>query len=239
MMTQSGFQNNRPESIMSQQFSKLSLLLVEDDIPTRQELSAFLKKDGHNVTECTNGNQAIACCNSNNYDAIILDLMLPNTNGLQFLKILRKNRSTPVIMISSMTSVDYRLMALESGVDDFLMKPLCEKELLLRIKTILRRHIPNESETIVINDVKINLRMEVIQKNNVAIHLTPTEMKLFSILIKNIGRILSRESLEKAVFGEDRQEYGNMIDQYIMRIRRKLGRHIIKTKIGLGYVIYV
>ena len=216
-----------------------NLLLVEDDILLSQELAKFLRQSGHKVTESSTGGTAVQLALEGHYDAIILDLMLPEISGLQVLSLLRESKTTPVIMVSSMTEVDYRLSALQSGVDDFMIKPISHQEVLERLRAILRRSNPNESEIVRIRNVQIDLGAKSVQVEGNMVHLTPTEFAVLALLAKNQGRILSREVLQNSVFGADRQEYGNIIDQYMMRLRRKLGKDLITNKSGLGFIIYV
>ena len=223
-----------PDSIQS-----WNLLLVEDDILLSQELAKFLRQSGHKVTESSTGGTAVQLALEGHYDAIILDLMLPEISGLQVLSLLRESKTTPVIMVSSMTEVDYRLSALQSGVDDFMIKPISHQEVLERLRAILRRSNPNESEIVRIRNVQIDLGAKSVQVEGNMVHLTPTEFAVLALLAKNQGRILSREVLQNSVFGADRQEYGNIIDQYMMRLRRKLGKDLITNKSGLGFIIYV
>ena len=223
-----------PDSIQS-----WNLLLVEDDILLSQELAKFLRQSGHKVTESSTGGTAVQLALEGHYDAIILDLMLPEISGLQVLSLLRESKTTPVIMVSSMTEVDYRLSALQSGVDDFMIKPISHQEVLERLRAILRRYNPNESEIVRIRNVQIDLGAKSVQVEGNMVHLTPTEFAVLALLAKNQGRILSREVLQDSVFGADRQEYGNIIDQYMMRLRRKLGKDLITNKSGLGFIIYV
>ena len=223
-----------PDSIQS-----WNLLLVEDDILLSQELAKFLRQSGHKVTESSTGGTAVQLALEGHYDAIILDLMLPEISGLQVLSLLRESKTTPVIMVSSMTEVDYRLSALQSGVDDFMIKPISHQEVLERLRAILRRSNPNESEIVRIRNVQIDLGAKSVQVEGNMVHLTPTEFAVLALLAKNQGRILSREVLQDSVFGADRQEYGNIIDQYMMRLRRKLGKDLITNKSGLGFIIYV
>lgn len=215
-----------------------NLLVVDDDIYLREGLANFLRQSGHNVVECAEGNEAVQLAIKNEFDAIVLDLLLPEISGLQFLGIFRKVKQTPVIMISSMTEVDYRLSAFQSDVDDFLVKPISNKEVLERIRAILRRTQEDSSETIRIRNVEIDLNAKCARLDGAIVHLSPTEFELLALLAKNQGRILARSILQDSVLGPNRQEYGNIIDQYIMRLRRKLGKDLIATKVGMGFVIY-
>ncbi|MSR79666.1 MAG: response regulator transcription factor [Gemmataceae bacterium] len=224
---------------MAESIQPWNLLLVEDDILLSEELAKFLRHAGHTVIESSTGSTAVQLALRDDFDAIILDLVLPEISGLEVLSLLRKSKTTPVIMISSMTEVDYRLSALKSGVDDFMIKPISHQEVLERLRAILRRSNPNESEILRIRNVEIDLGAKSVQVEGNMVHLTPTEFALLALLAKNQGRILSREVLQNSVFGADRQEYGNIIDQYIMRLRRKLGKDLITTKSRLGFIIYV
>lgn len=224
---------------MPEPMEPCSLLLVEDDPITLKVLSSFLTNSGHTVVECSNGKDAVHCCLNHDFDIIVLDFMLPHLNGLEFLANLRKSSTTPVIMISSVTEVDYRVEALEAGVDDFLVKPLSHDELLARIKAVRRRFTQDHSIIVQAGNLTIDLGRRSVLLNQTTIDLTRTEFELLSTLLKNRGRIVSRNFLQEKVFGPGKPEYGNIVDQYIMRVRRKLGSEIITTKAGLGFILNV
>ena len=235
------FAKGQPPSgwIMPEFPESCKLLLVEDDRLTRQVLSRFLKQFGHSVIECSNGSDGAKLAIAEDFDAIILDLMLPEVSGMEFITLLRKVKLTPVIMISSMTDVQFRLKALESGVDDFLVKPLNNEELLARIKAIRRRFSLESIKIVKIGAVTINMSRRLVEVNKTGVHLTNTEFVLLATLLEYRGRVLSRNFLQETVFGKGKMDYGNIVDQYVMRIRRKLGHEIITTKIGLGFIIDV
>jgi DNA-binding response OmpR family regulator len=215
------------------------LLLVEDDIPLREDLSNLLRKSGHSVVESGVGSTAVEQALAENFDAIILDMMIPEVDGLQFLTILRKIKKTPVLMISSMSELEYRINAFQLGVDDFLVKPVSHVEILMRIQAVLSRSLPHKTTIIKIRNVEIDLKSKFATLNGVRVHLSPAEFELLGLLAKNQGKILARKLLEDAIVGADRVFYSNIIDQYIMRLRKKFGKDLIQTKFGLGFVIHV
>ena len=215
------------------------LLLVEDDIPLREDLSNLLRKSGHSVVESGVGSTAVEQALAENFDAIILDMMIPEVDGLQFLTILRKIKKTPVLMISSMPELEYRINAFQLGVDDFLVKPVSHVEILMRIQAVLSRSLPHKTTIIKIRNVEIDLKSKFATLNGVRVHLSPAEFELLGLLAKNQGKILARKLLEDAIVGADRVFYSNIIDQYIMRLRKKFGKDLIQTKFGLGFVIHV
>jgi len=134
------------------------LLLVEDDIPLREDLSNLLRKSGHSVVESGVGSTAVEQALAENFDAIILDMMIPEVDGLQFLTILRKIKKTPVLMISSMPELECRINAFQLGVDDFLVKPVSHVEILMRIQAVLSRSLPHKTTIIKIRNVEIDLK---------------------------------------------------------------------------------
>jgi len=215
------------------------LLLVEDDIPLREDLSNLLRKSGHSVVESGVGSTAVEQALAENFDAIILDMMIPEVDGLQFLTILRKIKKTPVLMISSMPELECRINAFQLGVDDFLVKPVSHVEILMRIQAVLSRSLPHKTTIIKIRNVEIDLKSKFATLNGVRVHLSPAEFELLGLLAKNQGKILARKLLEDAIVGADRVFYSNIIDQYIMRLRKKFGKDLIQTKFGLGFVIHV
>ena len=213
-------------------------MVVEDDQKLRERLAHFFRQSGHEIVESGNGGTAVQQAINEDFDAIILDMMLPEISGLQFLSILRKSKNTPVIMISTIPELDYRLTAFQSGADDFLVKPLNLQEVLERIQAILRRTKPDNTQIFRIRNVEIDLLAKRVSLDGNLVHMSPKEFDILGILAKNHGRIISRKMLEDMVLEGDPQEYSNIIDQYIMKIRRKLGKDFITTKIGLGFVIY-
>jgi DNA-binding response OmpR family regulator len=215
------------------------LLLVEDDIPLREELAKFFRKSGHSVVESGVGSTAVQQASAENFDAIILDMMIPEVDGLQFLSILRKIKKTPVLMISSMAELEYRINAFQLGVDDFLVKPVSHVEIQMRIRAVLNRSLTDKTTVIKIRNVEIDLKSKFATLNGVRVHLSPAEFELLVLLAKNQGKILARKLLEDKIVGADRLHFSNLIDQYIMRLRKKFGKDLIETKFGLGFVINV
>ncbi len=215
-----------------------NLLLVDDDLHLCRGLSQFLRQLGHRVVVCSTGNSATQAAMSEDFDAIILDLILPEFSGIQFLSLIRNIKNTPVIMISSMTEVDYRLAALQAGVDDFMVKPISHQEILERIKAILRRTKASEAEPICIGNVEIDLAKKMVKMEGKLVLLTISEFEVLALLAKNRGTVLARQELQNALSDPDHKEYSNIIDQYIMRIRRKLGKELITTRVGFGYMLH-
>ena len=138
-----------------------------------------------------------------------------------------------------MSELEYRINAFQLGVDDFLVKPVSHVEILMRIQAVLSRSLPHKTTIIKIRNVEIDLKSKFATLNGVRVHLSPAEFELLGLLAKNQGKILARKLLEDAIVGADRVFYSNIIDQYIMRLRKKFGKDLIQTKFGLGFVIHV
>lgn len=217
------------------------ILLVEDE----QNLAYFVKKgleeEFYTVDITEDGSEGLFLAASNEYDLIILDIMLPGLNGLELCKRLRaKGVRTPVMMLTAMDSVGSKVEGLESGADDYLTKPFAFSELLARVKALLRRASDSVNE-LSVEDLRIDLLARRIFRGDMEIALTPKEFSILEYLLRNKGRVLSRTQIIENVWGYNFDPNTNIVDVHIKSLREKVDagspKKLIHTVRGAGYVV--
>ncbi len=221
--------------------SREKILIVEDDADIVEVIDYNLKKEGYRTTAVFNGEDALSCAEKEEPDLMILDLMLPGMDGLEVCRILREKEKTthiPVIMLTAKSQEIDKIVGLELGADDYITKPFSPRELIARIKAILRRsnRLLNKKITKVGSIVIDSLKHKVMISGR-SISLTPTEFKLLELLAKNPGVVLSRSQILEGVFGYDSESYDRTVDAHMKSLRKKMGkaRDCIETIRGLGY----
>ena len=222
------------------------LLLVEDDTTLAMSIEYSLKKEGYLVDSAHNYSKAmefIDSIDSKEYDLIILDIELPDGNGFELCKHIRKTRNTPVIFLTAKDEEVNVVMGLDIGGDDYITKPFRLKELLSRIKAVIRRTSQKSQENILIsNDIKVNLLESKVYKKDQQIYLTPSEHKLLVFLIQNPKQVLSRARILEKLWDIDSEFVDdNSLSVYIKRLREKIEDdhtkpEYIKTVRGRGYM---
>jgi len=231
--------------------SKQKILVIEDDLHIQELLRYNLEKNGYEVAIVENGAEGFKEAREGNHHIIILDIMLPDMDGLEICKRLRMNKKTektPIIMITAKGEELDKILGLELGADDYLTKPFSVKELIARIRAVLRRtndvSIMEESESnkniIKISDIEINIEKYEVKKNNEKIILTLKEFELLRILAENKGRVLTRDFLLDKIWGYDYVGETRTVDVHIRHLRKKIGdddnlSQIIETIRGVGY----
>jgi len=220
----------------------LRLLIIEDEIDLNNALSKHLKKNGYGVDACYNGMEALEYLQVTNYDAIILDVMMPIMDGYEFLRRIRQQKDqTPVLFLTAKDTLEDKVFGLDSGADDYLIKPFEFEELLARIRVMTRRfygHIYNEIQA---DDLVLDLAKKQVVRSGIEINLTSKEYEILEYLMKNTDHIVSRQQFLDHVWDFDYDGASNLIDVLIKNIRRKIdlgnSKPLIFTKRGLGYVI--
>lgn len=233
------------------------LLLVDDDLELTELLAELLALEGFDIDYVHNGQEALQKLEENHYDLMLLDIMMPVLNGIETLKQLRQhhNHAIPVLMLSARDSEIDRVLGLELGADDYLPKPFNDRELVARIKAILRRTLANSSEKTTALPI-IEKNNKLLSFNGVELHsgrqqatyegkdldLTGTEFALLQTLLRNSGQILTRESLSTEILGKAITPYDRAIDMHMSNLRKKLPeRHDnlpwFKTLRGKGYLL--
>lgn len=219
----------------------MRLLLVEDDKMIGESLQKALKKEGYTVNWAEDGTTADIALSDDSYDLVILDLGLPDKSGLDVLAQLRKSgNSVPVIILTAKDAISDKVKGLDTGADDYLLKPFQLEELEARIRSHMRRHagkIAHEEGWLNHGELSLNPKThEVIFKNKQAL-LSGREFSLIYTLIKTPNAILSKRQLEEGIYGWNEEIASNAIEVHVHQIRKKLGTNIIKNIRNVGYTI--
>ena len=215
----------------------MRILVVEDEPDLLFAVSRSLIEDGYAVDESNNGEEGLAKALMWPYDLIILDIMMPKMDGLTVLKNLRKQKSTPVLFLTARDAIDDRLQGLNGGADDFLIKPFSIRELLARVRAIIRRSMGQASSITSVGSVEINFADKSIVSNGHPISLTAREFSLVELLVLNRGKIVSRTEIYDHIFDENEDSLSNLLDVHISNIRKKIGPSFIETRRGQGYIV--
>lgn len=215
------------------------ILIVDDEKMIRNVIKEYAEFDGFEVAEAEDGMQAVEICRREDFDLIVMDIMMPRLDGYSAIKEIRKTKQIPVIMLSARGEEYDKLFGFEIGIDDYVVKPFSPKELLARIKAVLKRASASEQPMDIIRyeGLEINVTgREVLVDGNVA-SLTPKEYDLLFYLVRNKGIALSREKLLEEVWGYDFFGDDRTVDTHIKMLRNSLGeyRKFIKTLRGMGY----
>ena len=219
-------------------------LVIEDDPETASYICNGLREAGHSVTRCDNGLDALHQAVNESWDLIIIDRMLPGgVDGLAIVGKLRDlGKSTPVLIVSALTSTDERVRGLRHGGDDYISKPFAFSELLARVEALLRRSQPTqESAQLRVSDLSLNMRTLQVTRGGTAIALQPRELRLLAYLMRHEGQVVTRTMLLEAVWDCHFDPQTNVIDVQISRLRSKIDRGfspaLIHTIRGVGYLL--
>ncbi|MDD2587068.1 MAG: response regulator transcription factor [Syntrophomonadaceae bacterium] len=217
-----------------------NLLIVEDEEQLRQMLCEQFSGEGFNTIPARDGDEAIELWSEYKPDLVVLDIMLPVRSGIEVLKKIRSEDNTPVIMLTARVDEIDKLLGLELGADDYVTKPFSPRELIARVKAVLRRSSNNSSERqIVLQNLRIDLSRYEAFIGDVLLPLTGTEFKILVMLAENSGQVFSRLQLLERIYGDIYAGYERTIDTHINNLRRKLeplaAAFEIKTVYGVGY----
>jgi DNA-binding response OmpR family regulator len=220
--------------------STMRLLIVEDEKTLANLIKRGFEEEGYAVDVAYNGEDGLFFAENNNYDAIVLDIMLPIIDGISLLKKLREqNISTPIIILTAKDSVKDKVLGLDSGSDDYLTKPFLFEELLSRVRAIIRRKFAASSPIIKICDLEIDTAQKTVKRNNKKINLSAKEYTLLEYLALNKNKVISRTSIIEHLYDEYFDLDSNVIDVFINRIRNKIDKNfdkkLIHTFRGIGY----
>ena len=216
------------------------LLLVEDEATLGVTLQEGLERAQHTVDLAQDGEDALDYVRVGSYDVIVLDVMLPKLDGFGVCRQLRADGvRTPILMLTARDSVDDRIAGLDSGADDYLVKPFAFGELLARIRALLRRDAPSREATVRVADLTLDPAAQRIDWSGRPLDLTAREYRILDVLMRRPNWIVSRESLIESVWGYDFTDTSNLVEVYVGRIRRKLAEvgapSMIQTVRGAGY----
>jgi two-component system, OmpR family, response regulator len=215
----------------------MRLLIVEDEEDLRRGLEQALREEGYAVDGAGEGTDALYKAEAWDYDAIILDVMLPGLDGWEILQRLRRKKKTPVLLLTARDAVRDRVHGLDLGADDYLVKPFDLDELLARVRAMIRRGAGAPSPLLVFGPVSINTAARTIAVEGKDITLTAREYALIEYLASRRGKVVSRTELYDHLFAEEDESFSNLLDVHVCNLRRKLGKDLIQTRRGHGYVI--
>lgn len=216
----------------------MRILLVEDDLMLGESMVVSLSRHGYTVDWLQLGAGVEMALKTENFTVIILDLTLPDADGLDILSRVRKaGHKLPIIILTARDDIDDRVKGLDGGADDYLVKPFALQELLARLRVIVRRVSGYAESNIELHGLVISLASNTVEYKGAAIKLTNTEFKLLTTLVTKSGRVLSKEYLQQTLYGWDEMASDNAIEVYIYNLRKKIDNQLIKNIRGVGYII--
>jgi DNA-binding response OmpR family regulator len=215
----------------------MRLLLVEDSKRLQRTLAAGLRKAGYCVDATGDGAEGLWFAETNEYDVIILDLMLPSMDGLTVLCRLRRHKDTHVLILTARDSVPDRVQGLQRGADDYLVKPFAFEELLARVQALCRRSYGRKNPLISIGPLEIDTARRTVSCSGKPLDLSAREFKLLEFLASRQGELVSRTEIEQHIYDDQVEPMSNVVDSAICTLRRKIGPPLIHTRRGLGYIL--
>ena len=219
------------------------ILVVEDERRLAQVIRRVLEEEGHTVDTAYDGEEALAMALEGSHDVIVLDVLLPEMDGIEVCQALRRNRiDTPVLLLTALDSVEDRVRGLDAGADDYLPKPFAFQELLARLRALGRRKVQaREPSQLQVDDLVLDLRRRRAERAGRVIELSPKEVSLLEFLMRNEGRVVTRTQILDHLWGYDYATDSNLVDVYVAYLRRKVdrghGRQLIRTVRGVGYAL--
>ena len=216
----------------------MRVLVAEDDVRISEALAAALTAAGFAVETSADGEDIWHLGDTENYDAVILDLGLPMLDGLTILKRWRKaGRSVPVLILTARGQWDERVEGIEAGADDYVVKPFRIEEVVARVRAIVRRAAGHASARIEIGDLVLNTNTMQVSREGIPIPLTPQEYRLVAYLAHQRGRVVSQMEIVEHLYAQDFERESNSVEVLVGRVRKRLGSDIIQTRRGFGYTI--
>nr|WP_237729396.1 response regulator transcription factor [Schlesneria paludicola] len=216
----------------------MRLLVIEDEPDVLRAVTMFLREEGYSVDTADNGEDGLYKGTTWDYDAILLDVLLPRRDGWSVLtEIRRQKKSTPVLMLTARDAVKDRVRGLDTGADDYLVKPFELSELVARVRALIRRSAGKAEAVIEIGNVAIDTTSRTVSVDGNGVALTAKEYCLLEFLAVHRGELVTRTKIYDHLFDECDSSLSNLVDVYVSNIRRKVGRDLITTRRGMGYII--
>ena len=211
------------------------ILLVEDDPKTRATVALYLEREGYEVATAEDGMRALELAREREPHLVVLDLMLPRLDGIEVCRALRENSATAIIMVTARSTEEDKLAGLDLGADDYVTKPFSPRELMARVRAVLRRSA--EDDVANAGGITIDRVHREVRAGGEAVPLTPTEYRLLDALVRAAGRTFTRQELVERALGEEFEGLDRTVDVHVMNLRRKLGDagKAIVTVFGVGY----
>lgn len=215
----------------------MRLLVVEDEPDLLHTIATALREEGYAVDTAEDGEEGLFKARECNYDAIVLDVMLPVMNGFEVVKKLRESKKSPVLMLTARGRINDRITGLDAGADDYLPKPFDLNELFARLRALIRRSAGDASNVIQIKDVIIDVAARTVKQKGSLVDLTAREYSLLEHLALRRGKLVTRTELYDHLFDENETSLSNLLDVHVSNVRKKLGHEFITTRRGHGYCI--
>jgi two-component system OmpR family response regulator len=215
----------------------MRVLVVEDEPDLLAALVQALREEGYAVDAADDGTDGLFKATSWEYDAVVLDLMLPGLPGLELLRRLREKKRVPVLILTARDAVTDRVAGLDAGADDYLVKPFALTELLARLRALIRRTTGQADPVLRLGDVVVDTVAKTVSKGGEVVALTGREYALVELLALHRGRLVTRTQIYDHLFDEDDDTLSNLVEVHISNIRKKLGKDFIVTRRGQGYMI--
>src|SRR5690242_14469671 len=215
----------------------MRVLIVEDEPDLLGSLLKALREDQYAADGAADGEEGLYKAESNDYDAIVLDVMLPGMDGWELLRRLRKTKKTPVLMLTARDAIRDRVRGLDTGADDYLVKPFDVDELLARLRALIRRSANQPNACLALGEGIIDTAARTVSRGGQEIVLTAREYALVEYLALHRGKLVTRTMLYEHLFDEDDNTLSNLLDVHVSNIRKKLGHDFILTRRGHGYCI--
>jgi two-component system OmpR family response regulator len=215
----------------------MRILVVEDEPRLLRNLAKALREEGYAVDTAEAGDDGLFKAESYDYDALVLDVMLPGLDGWEVLDRLRKKKRTPVLMLTARDAPKDRVRGLDTGADDYLIKPFDLDELLARLRALIRRAAGQVCPTLEVGEVVVDTRARSVTRNGQPVVLTAREYSILEYLALHRGKVVSRTELYEHLFDESDDTLSNLVDVHVFSIRKKLGRDLVATRRGQGYCI--
>lgn len=215
----------------------MRILVVEDEADLANAIGRALRREGYSVDLAAQGEGGLFKAVEVDYDAVLLDVMLPGCDGWAVLAALRQVKRTPVLMLTARDATADRVRGLDNGADDYLTKPFELPELLARVRALIRRAAQHPARAAEFGDVRIDFAARHVTRGGTAVVLTGREYSILEYLALHRGQLVSRSDLHDHVLDEADDTMSNLIDVHVSGLRKKLGHDLIKTRRGLGYLI--
>jgi two-component system OmpR family response regulator len=213
------------------------ILVVEDEPDLRRALVQSLREEGYAVDQSGDGEEGLYKGTTWDYDAIVLDLMLPGIDGWELLDRLRQTKATPVLILTARDALGDRVRGLDGGADDYLVKPFALGELLARLRALIRRSVGQPHPVIQVGDVAVDTATRTVSQGGEPVVMTAREYALVELLALYRGTLIPRSMIYDRLFGEEDDTLSNVVEVHVSHIRKKLGKDFISTRRGQGYII--
>lgn len=215
----------------------MRILIVEDEPRLLANLAKALREEDYAVDTADNGEDGLFKAETCDYDAVVLDVMLPKLDGWEVLARLRKNKRTSVLMLTARDAASDRVRGLDTGADDYLVKPFDLSELLARLRALIRRSAGQSQSLIELGEVVVNMRARTVTRAGAEVTLTAREYAILEYLALHRGKLVTRSALYEHIMDESDFTLSNLVDVHVFSIRKKLGQELITTRRGQGYCI--